>query len=230
MTAPALELADIFRIHGPAYLEACGPWLSAGPKKALSDIAIWRPAARGGHVEQCARCGHRTIADCACRKRPCPQCPSAARAAWREQRAAELLPVEYFHLGFTLPQTIAPVALQNQRIVDGLRFRVAAATLVQIAADPQQLGARIGLVALLHTWGQNLHHPPHLHGGVPGGIAPDRARWIAGRQQFRWPVKVLSRRFRAKFAPYLRRAFEHAELSFPGSCRPWRKSRISSPG
>jgi len=221
MTAPALELADIFRIHGPAYLEAFGPSLSAGQKKALSDIAICRTAALGGHVEQCDRCGHRTIAYCSCRNRHCPKCQSAARAAWLEQRAAELLPVEYFHVVFTLPQMIAPVALQNQRIVYGLLFRAAAETLTEIAADPKHLGARIGFLAVLHTWGQNLHHHPHLHCVVPGGgFAPDRSRWIACRRQFLLPVKVLSRLFRAKFAHYLRRAFEHAELSFHGQLQP----------
>ncbi len=217
MTAPALELADIFRIHGPAYLATFGAALSAGQKKALRDIAVCRTAALGGHVEQCDRCGHRTIAYCSCRNRHCPKCQSAARAAWLEQRATELLPVGYFHIVFTLPQMIAPLALQNQRIVYGILFRAAAETLMEIAADPKHLGARIGFLAMLHTWGQNLHHHPHLHCVVPGGgIAPDRSRWIACRPQFLLPVKVLSRLFRAKFANYLRRAFDHIELSFHG--------------
>ena len=218
---PALELADIFRIHGPAYLATFGAALSAGQKKALRDIAVCRTAALGGHVEQCDRCGHRTIAYCSCRNRHCPKCQSATRAAWLEQRAAELLPVEYFHVVFTLPQMVAPLALQNQRIVYGILFRAAAETLLQIAADRKHLGARIGFVAVLHTWGQNLHHHPHLHCVVPGGgIAPDRSRWIACRRQFLLPVKVLSRLFRAKFAQYLRRAFDHAELSFHGQLEP----------
>jgi len=221
MTAPALELADIFRIHGPAYLDTYGASLSAGQKKALRDIAVCRTAALGGHVEQCDRCGHRTIAYCSCRNRHCPKCQSATRAAWLEQRAAELLPVEYFHVVFTLPQMVAPLALQNQRIVYGMLFRAAAETLLQIAADRKHLGARIGFVAVLHTWGQNLHHHPHLHCVVPGGgIAPDRSRWIACRRQFLLPVKVLSRLFRTKFANYLRRAFDHAELSFHGQLQP----------
>src|SRR6202049_510757 len=218
---PALELADIFPLHGPAYLATFGASLSAGQKKALRDIAVCRTAALGGHVEQCDRCGHRTIAYCSCRNRHCPKCRSAARAAWLAQRAAELLPVEYFHVVFTLPQMVAPVALQNQRIVYGMLFRAAAETLLQIAADPKHLGARIGFVSVLHTWGQNLHHHPHLHCVVPGGgIAPDRSRWIACRRQFLLPVKVLSRLFRAKFANYLRRAFHHAELSFHGRLQP----------
>jgi hypothetical protein len=201
MMASALELADIFRIHGPAYLDTHGASLSAGQRKALRDIAVCRTAALGGHVEQCDRCGHRTIAYCSCRNRHCPKCQSAAREAWLDRRAAELLPVEYFHVVFTLPQLVAPVALQNQRIVYGILFRAAAETLLRIAADPKHLGARIGFVAVLHTWGQNLHHHPHLHCVVPGGgIAPDRSRWIACRRQFLLPVKVLSRLFRAKFA------------------------------
>jgi Putative transposase/Transposase zinc-binding domain len=221
MTASALELADIFRIYGPAYLDMYGASLSAAQRKALSDIAVCRTAALGGHVEQCDRCGHRTIAYCSCRNRHCPKCQSAARAAWLDRRAAELLPVEYFHVVFTLPQMVAPVALQNQRTVYGMLFRAAAETLLQIAADPKHLGASIGFVAVLHTWGQNLHHHPHLHCVVPGGgIAPDRSRWIACRRQFLLPVKVLSRLFRAKFANYLRRAYHRGELSFHGQLQP----------
>ena len=217
MTATALELGDIFRLYGPAYLAAFGNSLSAGQKKTLRDIALCRTAALGGHAEQCDRCGHRTIAYCSCRNRHCPKCQSAARAAWLEHRAAELLPVGYFHLVFTLPQTLAPLALQNQRIVYGILFRAAAETLLQIAADPKHLGASIGFVAVLHTWGQNLHHHPHLHCVVPGGgIALDRSRWIAGRRHFLLPVKVLSRLFRAKFAGYLRRAFHRGQLGFHG--------------
>jgi hypothetical protein len=221
MTASALELADIFRLHGPAYLDRYGAVLSAAQKKALSDIAVCRTAALGGHVEQCDRCGHRTIAYCSCRNRHCPKCQGAARAAWLDRRAAELLPVEYFHVVFTLPQLVAPVALQNQRIVYGMLFRAAAETLLQIAADPKHLGASIGFLAVLHTWGQNLHHHPHLHCVVPGGgIAPDRSRWIACRRQFLLPVKVLSRLFRAKFADSLHRAFRDGELSFHGQLQP----------
>jgi hypothetical protein len=221
MMASALELADIFRIHGPAYLDMYGASLSAAQRKALSDIAVCRTAALGGHVEQCDRCGHRTIAYCSCRNRHCPKCQSAARAAWLDRRAAELLPAEYFHVVFTLPQMVAPVALQNQRMVYGMLFRAAAETLLQIAADPKHLGASIGFVAVLHTWGQNLHHHPHLHCVIPGGgIAPGRSRWIACRRQFLLPVKVLSRLFRAKFAGYPRRAFHHGELSFHGQLRP----------
>src|ERR1700680_4175741 len=211
---PALELADIFRIHGPAYLATFGASLSAGQRKALRDITICRTAALGGHVEQCDRCGHRTTAFSPCRNRHCPKCQSATRAAWLEQRAAELLPVEYFHVVFTLPQMVAPLALQNQRIVYGMLFRAAAETLLQIAAAPKHLGARIGFVAVLHTWGQNLHHHPHLHCVVPGGgISFDGSRWISCRNNFFLPVRVLSRLFRGKFLAFLRVAHQQGQLS-----------------
>ena len=161
MTAPALELADIFRSHGPAYLAMFGDSLSAQQKRALRDISLCRTAALGGHVDQCDECGHRTISYCSCRNRHCPKCGSADRTAWLSQRAADLLPVEYFHVVFTLPQSLAPVALQNQRVVYGILFKAASETLLQIGADPKHLGARLGFLAVLHTWGQNLHQNPH---------------------------------------------------------------------
>src|SRR5271166_4463914 len=160
MKAPALELADIFRIHGPAYLKAFGDSLSGGQRKALKDISVCRTAALGGYVRQCDRCDHREIAYRSCRNRHCSKCQAAARAAWLQRRAAELLPVEYFHVVFTLPQPLAHVALYNQRVVYGILFRAASETLLQIAADPKHLGAKIGFLAVLHTWGQNLHHHP----------------------------------------------------------------------
>ena len=220
MKASALELGDIFRLHGPAYLTRFGDSLSHEQKKALRAIAVCRTAALGGHVDQCDRCGYRQISYCSCRNRHCPKCHGRARARWLEQRAAELLPVEYFHVVFTLPQLIAPLALQNQRLVYGLLFRAAAETLLQIAADPRHLGARLGFLAVLHTWGQNLHHHPHLHCVVPGGgIAPDRCRWISCRRQFLFPVKVLSRLFRAKFVAYLQTAFRAGKLGFHGELK-----------
>ena len=177
MKTPALELADIFRIHGPAYLEAFGDSLSAGQKKAVRDISVCRTAALGGFVQECDQCGHRKIAYRSCRNRHCPKCRSAARTAWLEQRAAELLPVEYFHVVFTIPRALASLALRNQRVLYGILFRAASETLIQIGGDPKHLGARIGFLAVLHTWGQNLHHHPHLHCVVPGGgIASDRSR------------------------------------------------------
>jgi hypothetical protein len=220
MTAPALELGDIFRLHGPAYLTTFGDSLSHEQKKALRAITVCRTAALGGHVDQCDQCGYRQISYCSCRNRHCPKCHGQARARWLEQRAAELLPVEYFHVVFTLPQLVAPLALQNQRLVYGLLFRAAAETLLQIAADPRHLGARLGFLAVLHTWGQNLHHHPHLHCVVPGGgIAPDQSRWISCRRQFLFPVKVLSRLFRAKFVAYLKTAFRDGKLGFHGELK-----------
>jgi hypothetical protein len=220
MKPPALELGDIFRLHGPAYLTTFGESLSHEQKNALRAIAVCRTAALGGHVEQCDQCGYRKISYCSCRNRHCPKCHSQARARWLEQRAAELLPVEYFHVVFTLPQLVAPLALQNQQLVYGILFRAAAETMLQIAADPRHLGARIGFLAVLHTWGQNLHNHPHLHCVVPGGgIARDQRRWISCRRQFLFPVKVLSRVFRGKFIAYLKTAFRDGELGFHGELK-----------
>src|SRR5271155_887376 len=219
MKAPAPELADIFRIHGPAYLAAFGDSLSAQQKRALRQISVCQTAVLGGRVEQCDHCGHRKIFYCSCRNRHCPKCRSAARAAWLERRGAELLPVEYFHVVFPLPQPLAPLALQNQRVLYAILFRAASETLLQIGADPKHLGARLGFLAVLHTWGQNLQHHPHLHCVVPGGgIGPDR--WIACRRQFLFPVKVLSRLFRSKFLAYLKSAFHQGEIGFHGMLKP----------
>ena len=226
MATPALELADIFRIHGPAYLATFEGSLSAQQKRALRDISLCRTAALGGHVHECDECGHRAISYCSCRNRHCPKCQSGGSAAWLEQRAAELLPVEYFHVVFTLPQSLAPLALQNQRVVYGILFKAASETLLQIGADPKHLGGRIGFLAVLHTWGQNLHHHPHLHCVIPGGgITADGSRWISCRRQFLFPVKVLSRLFRAKFARLLKRAFHQAKLGFHGKLQLLAKNR-----
>jgi hypothetical protein len=215
-----LELGDIFRLHGPAYLTTFGDSLSHEQKQALRAIGVCRTPALGGHVDQCDRCGYRKISYCSCRNRHCPKCHERARAQWLEQRAAELLPVEYFHVVFTLPQRLAPLALQNQRLIYGILFRAAAETLTRIAGDPRHLGARIGFLAVLHTWGQNLNHHPHLHCVVPGGgIALDQRRWISCRQQFLFPVKVLSRLFRAKFVAYLKTAFRDGKLGFHGQLK-----------
>ena len=226
MNAPALELGDIFRLHGPAYLTTFGDSLSHEQKQALRAIGVCRTPALGGHVDQCDRCGYRKISYCSCRNRHCPKCHERARALWLEQRAAELLPVEYFHVVFTLPQRLAPLALQNQRLIYGILFRAAAETLLQLGADPRHLGARIGFLAVLHTWGQNLNHHPHLHCVVPGGgIALDQRRWISCRRQFLFPVKVLSRLFRAKFVAYLKTAFRDGKLGFHGELKSLRDRR-----
>src|SRR6202030_752671 len=187
----------------------------------MSAIELCRTAALGGHIERCDRCDHQRICYNSCRDRHCPKCQSLARAQWLEDRRSELLDTQYFHVVFTVPQPIAAIALQNKANVYNILFRAASETLRTIAADPKHLGAQIGFFAVLHTWGQNLHHHPHLHCVLPGGgISPDRSRWIACRRQFLLPVKVLSRLFRAKFANYLRRAFHHGELVFHGQLQP----------
>ena len=217
MNKPQLELADVFRNIDPAAREESGLFVSATQRRVLRDITVCRTAALGGHLEQCDQCGHRQIAYNSCRNRHCPKCQAAARAEWLRDRATELLPVEYFHVVFTLPQQLAPLALQNKHAVYGLLFRAASETLLEIAADPRRLGAKIGFLAVLHTWGQTLQHHPHLHCVVPGGgPSPDASRWIACRKGFFLPVKVLSRLFRRKFVSYLREAFNEGMLLFAG--------------
>jgi Putative transposase/Transposase zinc-binding domain len=172
----------------------------------------------GGHVQACAQCGYRQPSYNSCRNRHCPKCQAAARAAWLEERRAELLPVPYFHVVFTLPALLAPLALQNKRLLYSMLFACTAETLQEIAATPRHLGARIGFLAVLHTWGQNLHHHPHVHCVVPGGgLAPDNSRWIACRKNFFLPVKVLSRLFRGKFLDRLRQVYTDHQLTCCGS-------------
>jgi hypothetical protein len=217
MTRPQLEVAEVFRQHGDAFLERYGDTLSSEQRRALRDITACRTAALGGHVEACDQCGHQQIAYNSCRNRHCPKCQATAAAQWMEDRQSELLPVEYFHVVFTLPAALAPIALQNKREVYGLLFRAAAETLRQIADDPKHLGAEIGFLAILHTWGQNLQHHPHVHCVVPGGgLSPDGSRWIGCRPGFFLPVRVLSRVFRGKFLAMLDSAFKHGRLSFHG--------------
>ena len=181
----------------------------------MSAIERCRTAALGGHVEQCDACGHQRIAFNSCRDRHCPKCQSLTRAQWLEDRRAELLPVEYFHVVFTLPQEIAAIAYQNKAMVYDLLFRATAETLRAIAADPKHLGAEIGFIAILHTWGQNLLHHPHLHCVVPGGgLSPDGQHWIACRPGFFLPVRVLSRLFRRRFLTMLQQAFAAGSLTF----------------
>jgi hypothetical protein len=181
----------------------------------MSAIECCRSAALGGHLERCDSCGHERVAYNSCRNRHCPQCQSLARAQWLEQRRAELLPVEYFHVVFTVPEPLAAVAYQNKKVVYGILFRAAGETLRTIAADPKHLGAQIGFIAVLHTWGQTLLHHPHLHCLVPGGgLAPGANRWIACRPGFFLPVRVLSRLFRRLFLQYLRAAFDAGKLQF----------------
>jgi Putative transposase/Transposase zinc-binding domain len=210
-----LEVADIFRQLGPAYREQHAEALGGGQRRVMSAIERCRTAALGGHVEECDACGHQRIAFNSCRNRHCPKCQSLARMQWLEDRQAELLPVEYFHVVFTLPESIAAIAYQNKAVVYDILFQATAETLRTIAADPKHLGAEIGFIAILHTWGQNLLHHPHLHCVVPGGgLAPDGQRWIACRPGFFLPVRVLSRLFRRLFLERLQKAFDGGELEF----------------
>ena len=215
MRPSGLEVADIFRSVGPAYRRDHADGLSRGQRCVMSAIERCRTAALGGHVEQCDACGHQRVAFNSCRNRHCPKCQSLTRAQWLEARQAELLPVDYFHVVFTVPQEIAAIAYQNKAVVYDILFRAAAQTLRTIAADPKHLGAEIGFIAILHTWGQNLLHHPHLHCVVPGGgLSPDGQRWVACRPGFFLPVRVLSRLFRRLFLALLRSAFDAGTLHF----------------
>jgi hypothetical protein len=210
-----LEVADVFRHFGRAFRDRHGASLSTARRRAMVAIERCRTAALGGHVERCGDCGHQRIAYNSCRNRNCPKCQGLARAQWLADRQAELLDVPYFHVVFTVPEAIATVAFQNQTVVYDILFRAVSETLRTIAADPRHLGAEIGFLAVLHSWGQNLLHHPHLHCLVPGGgIAPDGERWIACRPGFFLPVRVLSRMFRWRFLHYLEKAFAAGALNF----------------
>jgi Putative transposase/Transposase zinc-binding domain len=215
MASDTLEVADVFRRYGDAYREQHGASLSTAQRRAMTAIELCRTAALGGHVERCDNCGHERIAYNSCRNRNCPKCQSLARARWLADRQAELLDTQYFHMVFTLPDEIAVIAYQNKQPLYDTLFRAAAEALRTIAADPVHLGAEIGFLSVLHTWGQNLLHHPHLHCLVPGGgISPDGNRWIACRQGFFLPVRALSRLFRGLFLHYLEKAFTAGQLSF----------------
>jgi Putative transposase/Transposase zinc-binding domain len=216
---PSLEVADIFRRHAEPYLMRHGA--SPQQRRVMRQIQTCRTAVLGGHVEQCDRCGHQAISYNSCRDRHCPKCQGPARARWLDARAGELLPVPYFHVVFTLPATLAPLALQNPVVVYDLLLQSVAATLLEVAANPKQLGARIGFLTVLHTWGQNLMHHPHVHCVVPaGGLCPDGTRWVRGRADFFLPVRVLSRVFRGKFISSLKAAFGDGALQFHGHLEP----------
>ena len=215
MERPKLEVADVFRRYGSAYRQEHAGSLSRGQRRVMSAIELCRTAALGGHLEECDSCGHQRPAYHSCRNRHCPRCQSLARAQWLQDRHAELLPTQYFHVVFTVPEEIAALAYQNKEVVYGILFRATAETLRTIAADPKHLGAEIGFLAVLHTWGQNLLFHPHLHCVVPGGgIAPDGQRWIACRPGFFLPVRVLSRLFRRLFLEHLQTAFDTGKLQF----------------
>ncbi len=215
---PALDVADIFRAHGPAWRLAQAGHLSLGQLKVMSAIEACRTAELGGHVERCEDCDHLRIAYNSCRNRHCPKCQGAAAQRWLEARQAELLPLAYYHVVFTLPAQIGDIAFQNKAAVYGILFQAASETLLTIAADPKHLGARIGLTAVLHTWGSALTHHPHLHCIVPGGgLSPDGQSWIACRPRFFLPVRVLSRLFRRLFLDKLAAAHAEGRLAFFGT-------------
>ena len=217
MGRTALEVADIFRIHGPAWREAQRTHLSLGQLKVMSAIEQCRSAALGGHVLRCDACEQVQIAYNSCRNRHCPKCQARAARQWLEARQADLLPVEYYHVVFTLPAPIAAIAYTNKAVIYDLLFAVAAETLRTIAADPKHLGAEVGVTLVLHTWGSALTHHPHVHGVVPGGgLSIDGQRWVRCRPGFFLPVRVLSRLFRRRFLEELEQAHRAGRLQFFG--------------
>lgn len=222
MVRPALELADLVRRYGAGYRRRHR--LSRAQRRVLRAIETCRTAALGGHVEQCGQCAHTRVSYNSCRNRHCPKCQALAQARWLAQRKAELLPVPYYHVVFTLPAPLAEIAFYNPAVVYSLLFRTAAATLLTLGRDPRHLGAELGLFAVLHTWGQNLLHHPHVHCVVPGGgPAPDGARWIGCRPGFFLPVRVLSRLFRRLFLAALDQAFRQGKLRFFSALAPLRQ-------
>src|SRR5579872_7112092 len=226
MSRPALEVADIFRDHGPAWRQANAGHVSLGQMKVMSAIERCRTAALGGHVARCEECQHTRIAYNSCRNRHCPKCQGAAAKQWLADREAELLAVAYYHVVFTLPAPIADIAYHNKAEIYAILFKATAETLITIAADPRHLGARIGLLAVLHTWGSALTHHPHLHCIVPGGgLSPDGGRWISCRPGFFLPVRVLSRLFRRLFLEQLTAAHEAGRLRFFGDHAPLAERR-----
>jgi hypothetical protein len=215
MTRPSLEVADIFRECGTHYRKIHGASMSLEQHRAMRAIEVCRTAYLGGHVDVCDHCGAEKHSYNSCRNRHCPKCQSLAKAQWLEARMAELLPVPYYHVVFTIPEEVASIAFQNKKEVYTILFKSASETLRTIAADPKHLGAEIGFLAVLHTWTQTLLHHPHLHCVLPGGgLSPDHKTWKCCRPGFFLPVRVLSRLFRAKFLHYLKQAFDQGKLQF----------------
>jgi hypothetical protein len=215
MTRPPFEVADVIRTTGSRFHEH-NP-LTWPQLKVLDAIARCRTAALGGHRDQCSNCGYQAISYNSCRNRHCPKCQTNARDQWLAKRQQELLPVDYYHLVFSVPHALVPLMWQNKRHLFALLFQASADTLLEVAADPRQLGAQIGLLSILHSWGQTLQPHPHIHCVVPGGgLSPDHTRWISSPSNFFLPVKVLSRVFRGKFVAGLRRAFRSHQLRFYG--------------
>ena len=212
-----LEVADIFRAHGPTWRQSRLGHLNLGQLKAMSAIESCRSAALGGHVLRCEGCAQTQIAYNSCRNRHCPKCQASAARRWLEARQGDLLPVDYYHLVFTLPAPISEIAYQNKAVVYGILFKAAAETLLTIARDPKHLGAHLGVTLVLHTWGSAMTHHPHVHGIVPGGgLAANGERWVACRSGFFLHVRVLSRLFRRLFLEKLRDAHQAGKLQFFG--------------
>ena len=221
MSRPPLEVADIVRAAGEVFIERNRHWLRWKHVKVLRAIARCRTAALGGHLDECMRCGHRApISYNSCRDRHCPKCQTAARDRWIAARQKELLPTRYLHVVFTLPGRLAPVVLQNKKILYDLLFRTSAETLLEVARDPRHLGAEIGFFSVLHTWSQKLTAHPHVHCVVPaGGLSPDRTRWIRSRDNYFLPKEVLGEVFRGKFVAALKEAFQNGQLHFHGDLK-----------
>jgi len=221
VSRPPLEVADLVRAAGDAFIERSRKWISWKHVKVLLAIARCRTAALGGHLDECTCCGHRAISFNSCRNRHCPKCQAGARDRWLAARCQELLPTRYVHVVFTLPRELAPLALQNKKVIYDLLFRASAETLLEVARDPKHLGAEIGFFSVLHTWSQKLELHPHVHCVVPaGGLSTDHTHWIKTRYAFFLPVKVLSRIFRGKFVAALKRAFRDGQLQFHGDLTP----------
>lgn len=227
MNRPPLEVADIVRCAGQSFLERSRKWIRWQHQKVLLAITRCRTAALGGHRDRCTDCGHTTaVSYNSCRNRHCPKCQGNARLRWLQARERELLPTPYVHVVFTLPRELAPLALQNKRLIYNLLFHTSAATLLEIARDPRHLGAEIGFFSVLHTWDQRLQHHPHVHCVLAaGGLAPDHSRWISSRCSFFLPIRVLSRVFRGKFVAGLKTAFHAGALQFHGNLVPLREPR-----
>jgi hypothetical protein len=227
MKRPPLEVADVIRAAGQSFIDRSRSWLNRLHLKVLTAIERGRTAALGGHLDQCTRCGYRAISFNSCRNRHCPRCQANARDRWIEARSRELLPTAYVHVVFTLPHELAPLVLQNKKVVYDLLFRASAETLLQVARDPRRLGADIGFFSVLHTWNQKLEHHPHVHCVVPaGGLAPDRSRWISSQPNFFLPVAVLKKVFRGEFTEALNKAFQQRRLGFHGSLKPLGDPRV----
>jgi hypothetical protein len=222
MNRPPLEVADLIRSAGAAFIDRNRQRIRWKHVKVLLAIARCRTAALGGHVDQCTRCGHRaTISYNSCRNRHCPKCQTAARDRWIAARQKELLPTRYVHVVFTLPAQLASLALCNQKLIYGLLLRASAETLLEVARDPRHLGAEIGFFSVLHTWSQKLTLHPHVHCVIPaGGLSLDQTHWVKSQNRFFLPLKVLSRVFRGKFVAGLRQVFQNGQLHFPGTLAP----------